>query len=613
MCGPVGDGTPETGGHRLDRGADPCRGVGSPCHREVSSMSLVYVANLRGNSVSAIDPTTDTVVATIPVGRFPEGVAVSPDGAHAYVTNDADSTVSVIDTAANTVTALIPVGRFPNPVAFSPDGAHAYVGRFVSPGIGGVDVIDTSTNTVTATVQVGNQPFGIAVTPDGTHVYVACFVGSSVSVIDTATNTVTATISSPSARTPAGIAITPDGSHAYTANFNSNNVSVIDTATNTITTLIPVGSGPEGIAISPDGTHVYVADANANSVAVIDTATNTVTATIAVGASPVAVLVDPAGTTAYVSNAGANTVSVIDTATNTVTATVAVGNTPFGLAEATAPPTVTALNPTHGPEAGGGTITIAGTHLAGTQAVTFGTTPATDVTVANDFTVTATIPAHTDGTVDVTVTTPAGTSATSPADLYTYDEPAPTVTALNPTHGFASGGTGVTITGTDLLGATAVTFGTTPATSFAVNDDTSITATAPAGTGTVDVTVTTPAGTSATSPADLYTYDPDTTNLTAHPIVASVTPPGPPDIFLDLSATLTDTITGQPAPGQTINFTVGTHTVCTAVTDSTGTATCHSRVAFVEAVRHRQYTATFAGTPALAPATDTAPLILIHT
>ncbi|WP_398780219.1 IPT/TIG domain-containing protein [Streptomyces sp. NBRC 110611] len=283
------------------------------------------------------------------------------------------------------------------------------------------------------------------------------------------------------------------------------------------------------------------------------------------------------------------------------------------MAEATAPPTVTALNPTHGPEAGGGTITISGTHLSGAQAVDFGTTPAINVTVVNDFTVTATIPAHADGTVDVTVTTPAGTSATNPADQYTYDEPAPTVTALNPTHGFASGGTSVTIIGTDFLGATAVTFGTTPATSFTVNDDTSITATAPAGTGTVDVTVTTPAGTSATNPADLYTYDPDTTSLTAYPIVASVTPPGPPDINLDLSATLTDTVTGQPAPGQTIVFTVGTRTVCTAITDSTGTATCHGRVAFVEAVRHRQYTATFAGTPALAPATDTAPLVVIHT
>ena len=73
----------------------------------------------------------------------------------------------------------------------------------------------------------------------------------------------------------------------------------------------------------------------------------------------------------------------------------------------------------------------------------------------------------------------------------------PTVSGLSPTAGPAVGGTLVTITGTGFTGATAVDFGTTPATDFTVVSDTSITADSPAGTGTVDVTVTTPGGTSA--------------------------------------------------------------------------------------------------------------------
>ncbi len=213
--------------------------------------AFVYVANLRGNSVSVIATATNTVVATVPVGRNPEGVAVTPDGAFAYVTNDSDNTVSVIDTATNTVVATVPVGRLPGPVAVSPDGTLVYVGRFISPGVGGVDVIDAATNTVTTTVTVGNQPFGIAFTPDGALAYVANFVGSSVSVIDTATATVVTTIASADARTPAAVGITPDGAFAYTANFNSNNVSVIDTATNTIVAIIPGLSGPGGIALPP--------------------------------------------------------------------------------------------------------------------------------------------------------------------------------------------------------------------------------------------------------------------------------------------------------------------------------------------------------------------------
>ena len=83
----------------------------------------------------------------------------------------------------------------------------------------------------------------------------------------------------------------------------------------------------------------------------------------------------------------------------------------------------------------------------------------------------------------------------------------PTITAITPSSGPASGGTTVTITGSNLTGATAVKFGSTAATSFTVNSDSQISAVAPAGSaGTVDITVTTPVGTSVTSNADQFTY-----------------------------------------------------------------------------------------------------------
>ena len=63
--------------------------------------SKVYVANRGNNTVSVIDA-TNTVIATIPVGLAPFGVAVTPDGSKVYVTN-LNNTVSVIATATNTV------------------------------------------------------------------------------------------------------------------------------------------------------------------------------------------------------------------------------------------------------------------------------------------------------------------------------------------------------------------------------------------------------------------------------------------------------------------------------------------------------------------------------
>src|SRR5262245_46244321 len=84
----------------------------------------------------------------------------------------------------------------------------------------------------------------------------------------------------------------------------------------------------------------------------------------------------------------------------------------------------------------------------------------------------------------------------------------PTVTNVNPNTGPTSGGTSVTITGTNFSGATAVSFGGNAAASFTVNSATQITATSPAGMGTVDVTVTNENGTSATSSGDRFNYGP---------------------------------------------------------------------------------------------------------
>ncbi|MGV3578305.1 IPTL-CTERM sorting domain-containing protein [Brevundimonas sp.] len=83
----------------------------------------------------------------------------------------------------------------------------------------------------------------------------------------------------------------------------------------------------------------------------------------------------------------------------------------------------------------------------------------------------------------------------------------PVITSLSAQSGPTSGGNSVTITGSNLGSAAAVTFGVTPA-SITANTATSITVTVPAEVeGTVDVRVTTTAGISANTSADDYTYN----------------------------------------------------------------------------------------------------------
>lgn len=83
---------------------------------------------------------------------------------------------------------------------------------------------------------------------------------------------------------------------------------------------------------------------------------------------------------------------------------------------------------------------------------------------------------------------------------------APSVKSIVPDHGSINGGTTVTITGKNLVGATVVDFGLMPATSFSPKSNSSIVAVSPAGTGTVDISVMTGGSASTPVPADEFTY-----------------------------------------------------------------------------------------------------------
>ncbi|MBB6732830.1 IPT/TIG domain-containing protein, partial [Cohnella zeiphila] len=176
-----------------------------------------------------------------------------------------------------------------------------------------------------------------------------------------------------------------------------------------------------------------------------------------------------------------------------------------------AAPTITQLNPTSGSDAGGTSVTITGTGLGSATSVTFDGTPAASFQVDSATQITAVAPAGTAGAVDVVVTTPGGSAMA--AEGFTYFA-SPTITSLSPTTGSNAGGTSVTITGTDFTGATAVTFGGTPAASFQVDSATQITAVAPAGSaGPVDVVVTTPGGSATAAGGFTYFASPTITQL----------------------------------------------------------------------------------------------------
>jgi IPT/TIG domain-containing protein len=91
-----------------------------------------------------------------------------------------------------------------------------------------------------------------------------------------------------------------------------------------------------------------------------------------------------------------------------------------------AAPKVTKISPTHGPTAGGTTVTVTGSNFGtlGATTVQFGTAKVMPTSInAAGTQLTVVSPAEKASRVDITVTTPAGTSAKVAADKYTYGNP----------------------------------------------------------------------------------------------------------------------------------------------------------------------------------------------
>ena len=105
-------------------------------------------------------------------------------------------------------------------------------------------------------------------------------------------------------------------------------------------------------------------------------------------------------------------------------------------------PQVTSLSPNQGSTSGGTSVTIGGNFITGVTAVDIG---GTSVPFSADIaagTVNATTPPHSVGTVDITVTTPGGTSQRSAEDQFTYASaspsppPAPVTSPVASHHGY---------------------------------------------------------------------------------------------------------------------------------------------------------------------------------
>jgi len=230
-------------------------------------------------------------------------------------------------------------------------------------------------------------------------------------------------VSPNSGSTGGGTAVTITGTNfasGATVTFGSNastNVTVVNSTTITATT--PAGSvGAVTVTVTVNGKggslasgYTYVVAPAVTAVSPNSGSTGGGTAVTITGTNFAS-----GATVTFGSNAATN-VTVVNSTTITattpagsvgaVTVTVTVNGQSGSLASGftyVAPPTVTSVSPNSGSTGGGTPVTITGTNFASGATVTFGSNAATNVTVVNSTTITATTPAGSVGAVTVTVT-----------------------------------------------------------------------------------------------------------------------------------------------------------------------------------------------------------------
>jgi YVTN family beta-propeller protein len=214
------------------------------------------VCNLESASVSVVDTSTNTVIATVGVGQNPTRIAMSPEGTRAYVINYVDGTVSVIRTADHGNIATISVGNEVSGLAVSPDGAYLYVSNG-SPGQQ-VSIFDTNRYELQDRIALANDGLthALALAPGG---LLACVVlDQSVAVVTLRGLEDVESIAMPDV--PVEVLIHPDSVRAYVSCTNAGSdgaVVEIDLTTKTITRQVSTPT-PGNLALTGDGRTLYV-------------------------------------------------------------------------------------------------------------------------------------------------------------------------------------------------------------------------------------------------------------------------------------------------------------------------------------------------------------------
>lgn len=257
--------------------------------RYSEAKKMLAVVSIGSNSVTLVSTETNKVIKTIYVGRSPHEPTFTPDSKQIWVSVRGEAYVSVIDVAKMQEVKQVQVADGPGMIAFTPDGKLAYVCSSFTPE---VDIVNTSNYKIIKKIPVVS-PFSpnIFTSPKGEWIAMTHKDVGKVTVINTATQTVSKVLTTG--------AITNHVTFTYVKNKlmmlvtvgGENKVRVFDVAQDfKQTDTINVGALPHGLWPSANGKLLYVGLEYGDQVQAIDLETMKALPPVKIGQSPQALV-----------------------------------------------------------------------------------------------------------------------------------------------------------------------------------------------------------------------------------------------------------------------------------------------------------------------------------
>lgn len=278
-------------------------------HGIIAVGNYVYVANYTGNSVSVIDPNSNSVVSTIGMGWAVNSFAIHPSNGTLYAAGRGGHIWTIDSITSATLRATYGA---PWVINVKPDGSQ---------------IIGTSTDTYYA-YAINTSGFGTSMfsgghyypqnaTVSSTRFYLAAapsgYSPQGIAIKDGNFSTI-ATAGDPSWwNSTYGMRVSADQSKLYVCTGIDSYLRVLSTSSNTWNTPYDMGAGPLAVAYSlsnVDWNRLYVTCAD-NTVKVVNPTNGSIVKSIPVGSNPSGVCVSPVNNCVYVANYGSGTVSVI--------------------------------------------------------------------------------------------------------------------------------------------------------------------------------------------------------------------------------------------------------------------------------------------------------------